>query len=119
MRQILIFILMMLLLMSSCSKSRKAREDIVIGSKNFTESIILAESIAQLIEASTGNPVVRKFNLGGTNICHEALVAGQLDIYPEYTGTALVAILKRAPERDPKTVYQLVRQSYEKEFGVT
>ncbi|MEW6737794.1 MAG: glycine betaine ABC transporter substrate-binding protein, partial [Acidobacteriota bacterium] len=78
------------LLITSCSKDRS---NIVIGSKNFTESIILAELLAQQIEALTGQTVVRKFNLGGTLICHQALTAGELDIYPEYTGTALTAVL--------------------------
>jgi osmoprotectant transport system substrate-binding protein len=109
-----------LLLLSLCAHGcARARDAIVIGSKNFTESIILAEIMAQKIESSTGQTVIRKFNLGGTFICHQALLAGQIDIYPEYTGTALTAILKKPPEQDPKAVYQIVKQAYENEFAAT
>jgi osmoprotectant transport system substrate-binding protein len=116
MKRLVIYFLFLSLIVTSCNKKR---ESVVIGSKNFTESIILAELIAQQIEAETGLTVVRKFNLGGTFICHQALVAGEIDIYPEYTGTALTAILKRPPESDPRAVYQIIKQDYEKEFGVT
>ncbi|HEY1471218.1 MAG TPA: glycine betaine ABC transporter substrate-binding protein, partial [Candidatus Acidoferrum sp.] len=77
--------------LSSC---HKAPEDkITIGSKFFTEQVILAELLAQHIEARTGIPVERKTNLGGTLLVHKALLAGQLDLYVEYTGTALTSVL--------------------------
>ncbi len=85
---------------------------IVIGSKNFTEQVILGELLAQQIEATTNLKVDRKFNLGGTFICHQALQAGQIDAYVEYTGTALTAILKHNPISDPQKVYQQVKQEY-------
>src|SRR5262249_3925221 len=85
----------------------------------FTESIILAELLAQQVEASTGKKVERKFNLGGTLICHQALVAGQIDIYPEYTGTSLTAILGQEPQYDPRAVYDTVKKAYESRFNVT
>lgn len=88
-----------------------------IGSKNFTEQLILAELMAQLIEESTNLEVVRNFNLGGTMICHDALLAGAIDIYPEYTGTALLAILQsksRPPEAEG--VYNLVSKEYSRRF---
>ena len=66
---------------------------IAVGSKDFTEQVILGEILAQVIEAKTGQPVTRRFDLGG-NLAHEALVAGEIDVYIEYTGTALLAILK-------------------------
>jgi osmoprotectant transport system permease protein len=91
-----------------------------IGSKNFTEQLILAEMMAQRIEESTGLRVERVFNLGGTMICHEALVEGEIDLYAEYTGTALTAILKsetRPP--DPGGVYALVRGRYRELFGLS
>ena len=72
-------------------------ETIVIGSKNFTEQVILGEILAQQIEAKTDLKVDRQFNLGGTFICHEAVKVGQIDGYVEYTGTALTAILKEQP----------------------
>ena len=97
--------------MSGCSSA----ETIVIGSKNFTEQVILGELLAQQIENQTELQVVRKLNLGGTFICDQALRAGELDGYVEYTGTAYTAILKNDPIRDPEQVYQKVKESYGKE----
>jgi glycine betaine/choline ABC-type transport system substrate-binding protein len=88
----------------------------VIGSKNFTEQVILGEILAQQIERKTGLEVDRRLNLGGTLICHEALAAGQLDLYVEYTGTALTAILKEPVMNDPTQVYEKVRQAYADRF---
>jgi osmoprotectant transport system substrate-binding protein len=85
---------------------------IVVGSKNFTEQVLMAEIIAQQIENRTGIPVERKVDLGGTLLCHEALKTGSIDLYPEYTGTALTAILKKPIARDPQTVLEEVRQGY-------
>ncbi len=81
-------------------------DTIIIGSKNFTEQVILGEILAQQIEAKTDLKVKRQFNLGGTFICHEAVKVGQIDGYVEYTGTAWTAILKQQPITDPKTVYR-------------
>ena len=92
---------------------------IVIGSKNFTEQLILGELFAQLIEARTHLPVERRFYLAGTFICQQAILAGRIDIYPEYTGTALTAVLKEPPLRDKQEVYQRVQQDYENRFGLT
>lgn len=92
--------------------------NIVIGSKNFTEQVILGELLAQHIEATVGLKVDRRLNLGGTFICHTALTAGQLDAYVEYTGTSFTAILKQKPISDPKAVYQKVKQEYAKQFGL-
>ena len=97
--------------MSGCGSA----ETIVIGSKNFTEQVILGELLAQQIENQTELKVVRKLNLGGTFICDQALRAGELDGYVEYTGTAYTAILKNDPIRDPREVYQRVKESYGKE----
>ena len=91
---------------------------VVIGSKNFTEQIILGEIIAQHLEKHTGLEIDRRLNLGGTFVCHEGLIAGQLDIYVEYTGTALAAILKAPPSSDSDTVLSAVRQAYGELFGV-
>lgn len=87
-----------------------------IGSKNFTEQLILGELMAQLIEARTNLKVDRKFNLGGTIICHQALVKGAIDLYPEYTGTALTAILNMATITDPEKVFTIVKDAYRKRF---
>lgn len=102
---------------SSCSPSHSDR--VVVGSKNFTESFILAEVIAQQIEARTHLKVERRFYLAGTYICQQAMLAGRIDVYPEYTGTALTAILKQPISRDPQDVYQRVKGDYERRFGLT
>lgn len=96
-----------------------AEKAVRIGSKNFTEQLILGEMMAQRIESATELEVVRKFNLGGTMICHEALLEGEIDIYPEYTGTALIAILGREERpSDPDEVYGLVSSVYAERFDL-
>src|SRR6202162_3287841 len=107
----------LLLLLSSCSPSHHDR--IVIGSKNFTESLILGELIAQQIEAHTNLKVERRFYLAGTYICHQAVLAGRIDVYPEYTGTALTAILKQEAGGNKAEVYPRVKSEYERRFGLT
>jgi osmoprotectant transport system permease protein len=87
-----------------------------IGTKNFTEQLILGEIMAQLIEAKTALAVERRFNLGGTMICHGAIVNGEIDLYPEYTGTALTAILKHPSISDPEEVFGIVREAYRERF---
>ena len=89
----------------------------VVGSKNLTEQVILGEILAQLLEARNVS-VERRLNLGGTFICHRALLAGDLDVYVEYTGTALTAILKEEVSHDPEAVYRRVREVYRKDFGL-
>lgn len=101
----------------SCSPSHSDR--IVVGSKNFTESFILGELIAQQIEAHTNLKVERRFYLAGTYICQQAMLAGRIDTYPEYTGTALTTILKQGMSSDKQDVYQLVKSEYERRFGLT
>lgn len=102
-----------LLFLPSCS-SRSDR--IVIGSKNFTESWILGELMAQQIEAHTNLKVERRFYLAGSYICHQGMLAGRIDVYPEYTGTALTAILKENPQGNRQQVYDRVKTEYEKRF---
>ncbi len=92
---------------------------IVVGSKNFTEQLILGEMFAQTIEARTHLPVERRFYLAGTLICQQAILAGRIDIYPEYTGTALTAVLKESPSHDKREVYGRVKRGYENRFGLT
>ncbi|HEY6764179.1 MAG TPA: glycine betaine ABC transporter substrate-binding protein [Candidatus Sulfotelmatobacter sp.] len=101
----------------SCEGPRTNR--VVIGSKNFTESLVLGELIAQEIEAHTQMKVERRFYLAGTYICHQGMLAGRLDIYPEYTGTALTAILKENPERDRGKAYEQMKAEYEKRFRLS
>lgn len=109
--------ILLALLLSSCAPSHSDR--IVVGSKNFTESLILGELLAQQIEAHTQMKVERRFYLAGTYICQQALLAGRIDIYPEYTGTALTAILKRKVGGDKTEVYQRVKSEYETRLGLT
>ena len=97
-----------LLLAAACSGGPRR---VVIGSKNFTESVILGEIVAQQLERS-GVPVERKFNLGGTFVCHAALIAGQLDGYVEYTGTAYAAVLKLPTAAGPRLVRATVDTAY-------
>jgi osmoprotectant transport system substrate-binding protein len=104
-------------MLSSCGSARSDR--IVVGSKNFTESLILGELIAQQLEAQTSLKVERRFYLAGTYICHQAVLAGRIDIYPEYTGTALSAILKQDPAGSEAEVYERVKDEYEKRLGLT
>jgi osmoprotectant transport system substrate-binding protein len=91
---------------------------IVVGSKNFTEQIVLAELFAQQIEAHTALRVERRVNLGGTLLCHQALVSGKIDLYPEYTGTALTAVLNDPPQYDPSKVFRRVQEEYRARFNV-
>jgi osmoprotectant transport system substrate-binding protein len=100
--------------LSACQKPRQSK--IVVGSKFFTEQVILAELLAQHIEARTGIPVERKTNLGGSLLVHKAMLAGELDLYVEYTGTALTAVLNEAPSGDSTAVYHRVKQLYAERF---
>lgn len=90
---------------------------VVVGSKNFTEQVILGETLAALLE-DRGFAVKRRLNLGGTSLCHTAVASGQLDLYVEYTGTALTDILKRPVTSDPGKVLSIVREDYSK-LGLT
>lgn len=101
---------------SGCSKNNA--NAVKVGSKDFTESYILAELYSLVLE-NNGIPVERKFNLGGTNVAHQAMLKGDLDIYPEYTGTCLINVLHQAPMTDPKTVYEYVAKEYSKQFSLT
>ena len=97
--------------------SRPARGTaVVVGSKNFTEQVVLGEIVSQLLE-SRGFEVQRKLNLGGTNLCHQGVLSGELDVYIEYTGTALADILRQPAHSDPAVVLQEVRQRY-RELGL-
>lgn len=110
-------LMLCVLVCTSCAPSHGNR--IVVGSKNFTESFILGELIAQQIEAHTTLKVERRFYLAGTYICQQAILAGRIDIYPDYTGTALTAVLKEKPGRDKAQVYERVKSEYERRFKLT
>ncbi len=102
--------------LSACKKGPKNK--LVIGSKFFTEQVVLAELLAQHIEQRTGIPVERKTNLGGTLLIHKAMLAGDLDLYVEYTGTALTAVLGESPKGDAQMTYERVKQQYAQRFAL-
>ena len=111
----------LLIALTACSMPRPDHP--IIGAKNFTEQVVLGELLAQEIEAKTGMKVERRFYLAGSYICHQALISGRIDGYPEYTGTALTAILKQPVDKDPAsslaTVTRLYKQRYHVEAGPT
>ncbi|HEY2151196.1 MAG TPA: ABC transporter permease/substrate-binding protein [Vicinamibacterales bacterium] len=100
------------LLLSSAMAARRGGSAIVIGSKNFTEQLVLGELLAQTIERDTGLRVDRRLNLGGTLICDRAVLTGDIDAYVEYTGTALTAVFHQPIDTDPSTVFDEVRALY-------
>ena len=102
------------LMAGGCARSHA----IVVGSKNFTEQLVLGEIIAQQLERRLGAKVERKLNLGGTLLAHQALLSGEIDLYPEYTGTAITTVLKLRPSRDAGRVLSAVRSEYQKRWKV-
>jgi osmoprotectant transport system permease protein len=98
------------------STASATAQRVVVASKDFTESILLAEIVAQSLE-SRGVVVERQYELGG-NLPQDALVAGRIDLYPEYTGTAYTAILRHPPITDPRAVYDQVKREYAEKFKV-
>ena len=110
------FLFGLILLLTWCVRCSQP-QTIVVGSKNFTEQVILGELIAQLLEVE-GVPVERRLNLGGSFICHSALRNGSMDVYVEYTGTALNAILKEPVMHDAQAVYDRVKETYRSSFDL-
>lgn len=104
----------LLTLLAACGGPQR----IVVGSKNFIESDLLAEIVAQQIERRTGLSVERRLHLGGSFVCHQAITTGAIDVYVEYTGTAFTAILKQSPIADPDSVFRFVSAEYERRFRV-
>ena len=106
------------LLLTACgSGDESGKPEIAVGSKNFTESLILGEMYALALE-NAGYKVERKLNLGGTMVAHESLKSGEIDMYPEYTGTGLINILQMPPKPDPKEVYDIVSKNYKEKFNL-
>jgi osmoprotectant transport system substrate-binding protein len=103
---------LMLLVTAACSRP----PHITVASKNFTEQVVLGEILAQQIERRLHVAVDRRLNLGGTMLTHEALVKGDVDLYPEYTGTALTAILKQPPAYDSAAVFAAVSEAYRRQW---
>lgn len=102
--------------LAACAPRSEAKA-IRVASKDFTEQFILGEMYAQLL-AANGYRVERKLNLGGTPVAHQALLAGEIDLYPEYTGTGLLTVLKLPTQSDPGAVYQTVKEEYARQFNL-
>jgi len=105
----------LVLFLAACAPRMRG---ITVGSKNFTEQLVLSELLAQYLESVCHAPVERRFYLAGTYICHQALLAGRIDVYVEYTGTALAAILKQNASGDSQAVYEQVKEDYRRKFGL-
>lgn len=109
------FLAALALLLSGCAPKSSG---LTVGSKNFTEQLVLGELLAQYLGRFCALPIDRRFYLAGTYICHQALLAGRIDMYVEYTGTALVAILKEKPVSDHAAVFNTVKDLYSRRFGL-
>src|ERR1035441_5420722 len=109
------FVSGLVLLCAGCLPRKPA---LTIGSKNFTEQLVLGELLAQYLESVCHLPFERRPYLAGTYICQQALLAGRIDMYIEYTGTALAAILKQAPSGDSQAVDQQVKEQYRQKFNL-
>ncbi|MCC5646223.1 ABC transporter substrate-binding protein [Nostoc sp. CHAB 5824] len=110
-----------LLLTTGCTPNLNTSSNdanIIVASKDFTEQDILGELLAQQIEGTTNLKVSRRPRLGGSFVCHNAISAGKIDAYIEYTGTALTAILKQKPVNGSKEVYEIVKQTYAQQFNL-
>jgi osmoprotectant transport system substrate-binding protein len=108
-------VLCLIVLLTSCGAQRR---ELVIGSKNFTEQALLAEIVAQHLENNLHQPVTRRFYLAGSYICQQALLAGRIDAYVEYTGTALTAILHDPIQSNLSAVFERVKNEYQQRFGL-
>ncbi len=108
------------LILSACSPAPSADSagTVIVGSKDFTEQFIVAEMYAQLLE-NEGFTVERKLNLGGTPIAHEAMMNGDIELYPEYTSTGLLTMLKLDPIQDAQEIYTTVKSGYEQQYNLT
>jgi osmoprotectant transport system substrate-binding protein len=116
MKRSLALLLLLTLALTGCGGPGRPR--LVVGAKNFTEQTVLAELLAQYLESKLGIEVERRVNLGGTLICHEAVKSDQIDLYVEYTGTALTAVLHEDSSSDPVEVRRRVKEGYAKQFGL-
>ena len=105
----------MMLLATGCVGHHRG---VTVGSKNFTEQLILGEMLAQYLQRTTRIPIDRRFYLAGTYICHQALLAGRIDTYVEYTGTALAAVLKEQPFSGHDRVFNEVKKEYLSRFNL-
>jgi osmoprotectant transport system substrate-binding protein len=101
-----------------CAACTTRAHGVTVGSKNFTEQLVLGELLAQYLQSICHTAVDGRFYLAGTYICQQALLAGRIDVYVEYTGTALAAILKQNASGDSQVVYEQVKEDYRRKFGL-
>jgi len=103
----------------SSSSSSSSPGTIIVGSKSFTENILIGDMMYDLLQANLkGVTIENKSNLGGTMVPWNAIQSGQIDMYTEYTGTGLVSILKQPVVHDPNQAYQIVKQQYPQKFHI-
>jgi osmoprotectant transport system substrate-binding protein len=114
---LIIFPFLLGVLLVACNRTSSSNTAVTVGSKDFTESFILAEMYASVLE-NAGIQVNRKLNLGGTPVAHNAILTGQIDLYPEYTGTALLTILKLPANKNSKQVFDTVGEVYRSQFNL-
>jgi osmoprotectant transport system substrate-binding protein len=107
----------MAIFMTACSKTETSKATITIGSKDFTENLVVSEIYALALE-DAGYNVERKMNIAGS-VIHTAITSGEIDLYPEYTGTGLLSVLQMDMSSDPDEVYNMVKEGYEEQFGIT
>jgi osmoprotectant transport system substrate-binding protein len=103
--------------LGACGGGAGAGPSVAVGSKDFTEELILGEMYSQILEHN-GFTVARKLDLGGTQVAMEALQRGDIDLYPEYTGTALITELKETPGKDAAANYAAVKAAYRARYGL-
>ncbi|TVP65293.1 MAG: ABC transporter substrate-binding protein [Nodularia sp. (in: Bacteria)] len=115
---LLSFVLAIAIASCNFNATNSGAGDIVVASKDFTEQDILGELLAQQIEDTTDLTVTRRPRLGGTFVCHSAILAGQIDAYIEYTGTAFTGILKQEKIDDSQVVYEKLKQAYAEQFNL-
>lgn len=114
-----LLVLSLAAVLTACSgQGTAAKPTVIVASKDFTEQFILGEMYALLLE-DAGYTVTRKLNLGGTPVAQQALLDKQIDVYPEYTGTGLLTVLKLPVMNDKTAVFNTVKQEYETQFGLT
>lgn len=115
--RVIVFGVLVAVLVAACGQRGAQQTTVKVGSKDFTEEFILAEMYSLLLE-DAGFKIERKFNLGGTPVAHAALQKGDIDLYPEYTSTGLLTVLKQQPLPDAKAIVEAVRKGYKEQFNL-
>lgn len=118
-KNIVFFLIAVIVLVGTLGACRSNKENtIVVASKNYNEALVLGSMFASLLEHNTDLTIVRKLNLGGTNIAFQAMISNEVDVYPEYTGTGFVSIMKRKSISDTQKVYDEMKKYYNDELDI-